>query len=187
MALFKQVGRPIEFGDVAVTYDEVDELRGELMRSLPLSRQRPSLQMTDNKTVIKQGFYNSGYFSDLAGDYNTTHEKLFATTTYGSGPDGWAMSLHHVKSRDSQRGHKIYKTYEFDTLQGELYVAKKRVRLINELTRIAIINGEPYNENYDTQRKMVEYRIEPKDLDEIRHLVSRMLKRAAVGRGAHER
>lgn len=179
MRYFDQVGDTVPYGETAITHDDADRFLSAAMDGVKIR----SLFIGDFATEIVTTTYASGILSNASADYDVTEESCMSKTTFDNKPDRWRSFMMFARYNQKNRDTKIYNMYDIESLGGELMLARRQVRVIRDLTRVAIRDGDIFEEVYSRQRKAFEVPLTSEDVDLAIERKDRIMRRRlATGR-----
>ena len=176
---YDRVGSVVPYGEVAITQDDAARFLSSALDGVKIEK----LRVDQYSFEVTTSTYTSGILSDASSDYEVTEESCMSKTTFGCAPNYWHSKM--LFARYSQKNHdaKIYNLYEVESIDGELMMARREVRVIRSLSRIAIDGGDLEEEVYDRQHKMFEVPLSADDIDLVVERKDRtMRRRVATGR-----
>lgn len=179
---FQHIGKRVEFGDVALTPEDVALFRLTALQGVRIRK----FARTDTQTALLVSSFTDGVIAprDAAADYSVYSSAFYSKSVMESDPDYARSTITFARFNDKNRNTKIYNIYDVESFEGETVMAAHRVRVIRDLSRIAFSEeGEPYEDVYSRQRKGYETPMTSKDVANVAHLVDRITTRARITGG----
>lgn len=178
---FKHIGPRVEPGDIRISSDDAERFRVAALQGTRIA----DLRVTDTRTEIAVTSYASGMISSVAeaaADYRVAERAFISKSTYDSElAPYWRTRVRFARFNLENRDTKIYNDYTIEEFDGTIMSAVRQVRVLRNLTRVAIgVDGEPYMDVLDRERKVFETPIEPEDIEKIETDIRRITQRQSV-------